>query len=1613
VDGDGSTELCVTCGFDDVLAQTNFCNNNYYKNGHVRAFKSAAEPWVPARRLWNQHGYFNVNVNDDLTIPKRQQKHHLVFSSGSCTQGPNRPLNTFLNQSPFINTDGCPTYPSPDLAYVNNSFSINAFTCPSQNFTVSFQIGNLGDVVVNATVPITFYNGNPLAAGAVKLNTVNIVLNNFKPGDVYTASNVGVTGPGSNFTLFGVVNDAGTTVPTPIKLPNTPILECNYDNVFSAQVNPLPFQLTAEKISDNVKCLPSVTPDNGAVKAYRLNGATQETAPYTFNWFNSAEPVSGAPSFVGPVYSGIPAGTYSVFARHNTFQCGSDTVSVQVNLIPQPVAPLSFVLDRAPDDCKNPNGKLTVVVGGGGPVGDYTYAWYEGNDIFSDPQIGVSHVITGLKSFTYTVLVTSKTSGCQAVDSYFVPDNTIKPTLTTSTVDIVCSSANSGSASASIGGSTNGYKFDWYDGNFVKPTADFSGPNYTNLGQGNYTVVATDNNTKCSSLPVTVTINQSAAVVVSASVTSNQTSCDSSLPNGSASANVGGTTSGFTFEWFAGQNTLPANLIPSVNGVASGLTQGPYTVRARNNATSCEDITEVTITDNVVVPVLSLSNKTNMSTCTPFNGSITLGVSPGNIADFTFSWYNGTSVKATPDYSVTGPTLSALPPGDYTAVAINNVTHCETAPITETIIDNSPAISISNPTITEFPTDCTSANGKMNINAAAPGNTLGFQFDWYFGKQPVSGTPFFSQTGGTNSAISTSVAATCCASGFYTAVVTNLNTGCQNTKEFFLPSLLTDELTPGHSDVTVCPPNPANGQVAMLLTMSPSNISSLSVTPADYRLDLFKNGVFVTSQLGTAGVFNGTDEIQFTFTGLDVGIYEARTVDIGGKGFCATISTSEIIKNIAAIPVPAIALVAPNSICAGAVPFNGQLMGSATGGTGAFNFEWYTGQNNTNPADQVGAVAALNNRPHGFYTLKVIDAANGCTAITSSLLQGSTAVVDITLANTPQTLCTPLAPDGSITITNVVETTSSGSSSSAFNGANHSIVWMDANQAVIPDPAPENMYTALQQGNYFVELTNVNTNCKTSRIAVKIDDNRVFPVVDLIDFTNPTRCLQPANVMGELSVQNDPSLSYGWYNGTVANPGSEIGTTNILTGQAAADYTVRVTINATQCATDETYTLVTEVVPVLITASAAPITNCAAPDGTVFGAVTSGSPNNYSYSWDAGSSSSPPPDFTGKQVSNLLNGDYTVMATDLADPGCQSPEVTVNVPDQRIYPVPVATMLAPLTNCDPAKANGVVTASVNGDLFHFSYDWFAGSTATGTSFYRGAEVGGLTASDFTVLATNIVSGCTGTATVTIPNMTLPVPTPVVAILSDVTSCLVNNGALSATVNNETKDYIFDWSDGSAVKPTPDFTGEIYADLAAGVYTVVATSRLTGCVSGPAPGTIVNSMVFPEFDLLAEPATCNNDNGSVELIMTNAVELERIEWDVNGVVVTGPVLANVPVGSYSVTVTTVLGCATTESVDVGTEIRPFNGVSRNRDGQNDIFYIDCIDNFPGNLVQIFNRAGTLVFQESGYNNIDIFFDGRSNRGVSPMGTNLPDGTYYYVITKGDGSKALAGYLEIVR
>lgn len=76
---------------------------------------------------------------------------------------------------------------------------------------------------------------------------------------------------------------------------------------------------------------------------------------------------------------------------------------------------------------------------------------------------------------------------------------------------------------------------------------------------------------------------------------------------------------------------------------------------------------------------------------------------------------------------------------------------------------------------------------------------------------------------------------------------------------------------------------------------------------------------------------------------------------------------------------------------------------------------------------------------------------------------------------------------------------------------------------------------------------------------------------------------------------------------------------------------------------------------------------------------------------------------------------------------------------------------------------------------------------------------------------------------------------------------------------------------------------------------------------------------------------------------------------------------------------------------------YNHLTPNGDGHNETFYIDGIDKFPNNTVEIYNRWGILIYEASGYNNKEVSFKGISQgRMTIAQEGALPEGTYYYVL-----------------
>ncbi|WP_333818798.1 gliding motility-associated C-terminal domain-containing protein [Ohtaekwangia sp.] len=1659
MDGDGSTEICVTCAVDEAVLGR---NHDLWDDAEVRVYQSANVPWVPARKLWNQHGYFVVNVNDDLSIPLKIQGHHLIYAENAkCfVTGTSRPLNNFLNQAPYLNSYGCPSFAAPNLAVVpydgktNTNILIAPPTCPDKSFKVSFKFRNKGDIGVSGNLPVSFYNGDPTAAGATLLGTTVIPLSNMNPGDTLVQSNVTVTGPGSSFTLYIVLNDNGTTVPSPITIPNpkTAIKECDYgDNILKADVIPLPVTLNAQLIRDNLKCASAApgippSPDNGAVKAYvTLSSGLKDSTNFKFYWSkgNVAKPMASA-DYVGFTYTGLPAGTYTVYAVHKTANCNSDTVSINVGETSRTIDVKVMDVQNS-DNCKNPNGVLQAVVndtdgdGVGEPVGKFSYIWFAGPDILVGDTLGLSHTLTSLKPGTYSVLVIDKATGCGGNDSEAIT-GPVPYTIDTSHVDITCSATTSGSATATVGGSVSGYTFSWFNGSKVLPTVDFSGSVYSNLGAGNYTVFATNNSSKCNSDTVTVKVKQTLPpVITSITKDSDQLSCTGNI--GAATVNVQGNASDYTYQWYKGPNT--ATPIAGATGQSiTGQPSGTYTVKVTGKTTGCSSTAQITLTGPVPATIVSVT-PTGQSTCSPNNSQIEVqSVSPGTPSDYTFEWYEGSAVIASKLIASSQTNiLSGIAPGTYTVRAKHKLYGCVTPAVQATVQNNIVDITINSPGLSA-PNDCNSADGAIDVVINPATSASGYDFHWYRGfTVTASSVEITANVVSTSSTSNISLLKY----GQYVVEITNRDTGCKKEFPIYLPFLNGHILSPfSQTDITTCVPGIGGSITAELKPTS-------GFTDANYIVEYFEGSVDPETAPGTgtpvtsvnpspnAGNYlfdsNGPFNTVIKYYTM-VATAAAGTGSLQGCRASATFVIKQTVSDPVIDASTTAASLTENKYCKTSVVGN---MGSGSItlalGSGSVATDYDYAWTSSTDASFTANTQNISNLKPGEYTVVVTDNGGvnaGCFTNNTFTILDNPMDLTVNLANGDMTFTqlTQCGPDGVTALTQgtaafqriVVDGTTN--ITSPFTG--YIFDWRKIDNSVVADnDAIPSDIGNLPAGDFYVTATDNTSHCDVTASFTITDETLNSITVDLLSFVVPSKCLKPANVLGQLEVEASglpgTSYTYNWFLGkttTTALPAANVtgqdsngNPGNIAQTINPGFFTVQVENNTSHCKVKDTYQLSQDTAVVTMTASASPLTYCVNPDGTTYAIITSPSPDDYDYKWYIGTTVKASPDYTGKLVTGLVQNTYLIVATDKTDVVCTVSD-TVVVDDMRIYPVVTAQAVSPRTNCDIIKADGVASASVGGNVVDYSFDWY-GKTITPPPFGTGPQVGDLRDSTYTVVASDLVTGCSDTTQVTIDFAPIGIEQPTIEVVSNVTSCVEDNGILQASVNGNTTDYIFEWYIGPVVKASPDFVGAYYDSLAVGIYTVRATSKITGCVSDPVSDEIISAPTIPQFEIAALPASCEGEDGQIILTVTNSVDIDEIIWEsANGTVIGDPILNGIPAGHYKVTVITQMGCQSSQEIDVINDIHPYNGISRNGDGKNDIFYINCIADFPNNIVKVFNRAGTLVYEHEGYNNIDIFFDGRSNKGISMMGTNLPDGTYFYIIDKRDGSKPMAGYLEIV-
>lgn len=286
-------------------------------------------------------------------------------------------------------------------------------------------------------------------------------------------------------------------------------------------------------------------------------------------------------------------------------------------------------------------------------------------------------------------------------------------------------------------------------------------------------------------------------------------------------------------------------------------------------------------------------------------------------------------------------------------------------------------------------------------------------------------------------------------------------------------------------------------------------------------------------------------------------------------------------------------------------------------------------------------------------------------------------------------------------------------------------------------------------------------------------------------------------------------------------------------------------------------------------------------NGSVLLTVSGGS-GPYTFAWSNGAST--------QDLEDVSAGTYTVTITDTN--GCTRAETFV---------VGQGTDLEVITTAEPARcfgeATGSATANVSGGTLDYGYLWSNNATTP--------TADNLPAGIYTVTVTD-AAGCSQTATAVVTQ-----PTAISGAAQWMAlPCRQDVGNVTLTVSGGTPDYTFLWSNGS--------TTQNLSDVAPDTYTVEITDfngctlEVTATVVQPAP-PLQSQITFVQ-------TSCP---GVTPLIGTLSVSASggtpdyQYAWSNN---TSAPTQTDVPLGTYTVTITDAAGCTRVDN-NISTQLIP--------------------------------------------------------------------------------------------
>jgi gliding motility-associated-like protein len=224
----------------------------------------------------------------------------------------------------------------------------------------------------------------------------------------------------------------------------------------------------------------------------------------------------------------------------------------------------------------------------------------------------------------------------------------------------------------------------------------------------------------------------------------------------------------------------------------------------------------------------------------------------------------------------------------------------------------------------------------------------------------------------------------------------------------------------------------------------------------------------------------------------------------------------------------------------------------------------------------------------------------------------------------------------------------------------------------------------------------------------------------------------------------------------------------------------------------------------------------------------------------------------------------------------------------------------------------------------------------------------------------------------------------------------SDGSILVDIAGGNPAYTTTWSNGA-------FTEDLF-NLTADIYQLLVTDT-KGCSDSISVEIVEPEAITMTFDVVEISCADQHDgqalvlpqggNGGYSYLWSNAA--------------TSPSIDDLYNQYYYVTVSDIYGCTGADSVfipknNVGC-VTPVNAFSPNDDMYNDTWVIENIDLYPTSELQVFNKWGNVIHQQSG---VYKPWDGSVN------GQQLPSETYYYILNLNfEGINPITGNITIVR